>query len=427
MFCKLMGGRLLGGAFGVVASGSSLLALNNAGCDSLSPAAQAIPPKHLPADLYQKVYTGGHRGRAFAVMSASEVRKACQEDGKLWITFEDGVFDVSKFCQAHPGGPEYLLNAVGGSIDAQWALYRVHARQTKLLESMRIGVLRKEDRIDYDEIENVYNDEPYRSPQLHILQRYPFDAEAPSEALAESFITPENLCYVRNHVGFPCSTGRNLTPVWVQFPVPRVDHDEASEYEVGVLCPPELCVTGGAAKSAVSMKELNTLQQCTLTATLMCTGNRGKEVFGSNKEANGCQISTCHWNGVYLHEILVQCGLNKDLTYQQMAGHHLTSSDNLLDLILPYHSPYSRSPSDHVWTGWLCNEHTSRSGHESCERGTACYYHEWQAAHTGPWVPRKGYCARCGGCTVGEVDLTVGGLQGGVSECLAKANVSHLA
>ena len=42
------------------------------------------------------------------------------------MTYKDGVYDVSKFVEQHPGGAARLMLAAGGPIDSFWAMYQQH-------------------------------------------------------------------------------------------------------------------------------------------------------------------------------------------------------------------------------------------------------------------------------------------------------------
>jgi sulfite oxidase len=44
----------------------------------------------------------------------------------IWVTYKDGVYDVTKFVEQHPGGAARLMLAAGGSIDPFWAMYQQH-------------------------------------------------------------------------------------------------------------------------------------------------------------------------------------------------------------------------------------------------------------------------------------------------------------
>ncbi len=40
------------------------------------------------------------------------------------VTFKDGVYDVTDFIAAHPGGASKIMLAAGGSVEPFWALYQ---------------------------------------------------------------------------------------------------------------------------------------------------------------------------------------------------------------------------------------------------------------------------------------------------------------
>ena len=41
----------------------------------------------------------------------------------VWVTYKDGVYDVTEFAAQHPGGAARLMLAAGGAIDPFWAMY----------------------------------------------------------------------------------------------------------------------------------------------------------------------------------------------------------------------------------------------------------------------------------------------------------------
>ena len=42
------------------------------------------------------------------------------------MTYKDGVYDVTKFVEQHPGGTARIMLAAGGAIDPFWAMYQQH-------------------------------------------------------------------------------------------------------------------------------------------------------------------------------------------------------------------------------------------------------------------------------------------------------------
>ena len=60
--------------------------------------------------------------------------------GRVWVTFKDGVYDITDFIPLHPGSTK-LLMAAGGSVEPFWAMYAVHLNNPTvngLLEQYRL-------------------------------------------------------------------------------------------------------------------------------------------------------------------------------------------------------------------------------------------------------------------------------------------------
>lgn len=117
--------------------------------------------------------------------------------------------------------------AAGGPVEPFWEIYAVHKNNKEvlaMLEEYRIGNLNEED-VKANKTNKDANDpfanEPRRHPLLkpsslvspwsvmpwknltNLLIQTPFNAETPSEILADSFLTPNELFYVRNHLPTP--------------------------------------------------------------------------------------------------------------------------------------------------------------------------------------------------------------------------------
>ncbi|MCV4940180.1 hypothetical protein OFC17_35935, partial [Escherichia coli] len=71
-----------------------------------------------------------------------------------------------------------------------------------MLESYRIGNLRKTEEHPID-VNDPYAAEPQRYPVFTVHTQKPFNAETPNSVLLDSFITPNDLFYVRNHLPVP--------------------------------------------------------------------------------------------------------------------------------------------------------------------------------------------------------------------------------
>ena len=75
--------------------------------------------------------------------SKEEVSEHSSRDKRVWVTYKDGVYDVTDFLDMHPGGSHRLMLAAGGAIDPFWAMYAQHntAEVKGMLEGYRIGKL----------------------------------------------------------------------------------------------------------------------------------------------------------------------------------------------------------------------------------------------------------------------------------------------
>ena len=38
----------------------------------------------------------------------------------IWVTYRDGVYDVTEFADMHPGGAKFIKQAAGGPVDGWW-------------------------------------------------------------------------------------------------------------------------------------------------------------------------------------------------------------------------------------------------------------------------------------------------------------------
>ena len=76
-----------------------------------------------------------------------DVQKEARENKKVWVTYGDGVYDLTAFAKNHPGGSEKLLMASGGPIEPFWEMYPFHKSDIvyKLLEQYKIGNLHPDD------------------------------------------------------------------------------------------------------------------------------------------------------------------------------------------------------------------------------------------------------------------------------------------
>lgn len=235
----------------------------------------------------------GKKREGLPLISYQEVSKHnCKETG-IWVTFKEGVYDVTEFISQHPGG-DLLLVAAGKAIDPFWTVYTIHnsVETHELLEEMRIGnfdltTAPKEAEVP---VGDQWKDEPkIRHPALKHNQERPFNAEPPGAILTAQFNTPNDLFYVRNH-----------------FPVPKIDVDcymlEITGKDMGTM--------------RLSLEDLKSkFPQHTISATIQCAGNRRSQM-SAIKQVRGlmwdnASIGNATWTGVLLRDVLKYAGLTE--------------------------------------------------------------------------------------------------------------------
>ena len=237
--------------------------------------------------------------------SQEDVSKHNSPETGIWVTYKDGVYDITEFVDSHPGGNKILL-AAGRAIDPFWAMYAAHQTEETedLLEEMRIGSLKIESKNEDVDPLDPYGHEPWhaRHPALEAKSQKPFNAEPPLELLTDSFLTPNALFYVRNHL-----------------PVPQVS---MKDYRLKVK------VEGRKGPTELTLQDLQTkFKQCTITAAVQCGGNR-RSAMSKVKHVRGLSwgpaaISNARWTGVKLRDVLAYAGLSekqKDLHHVQFEG-----------------------------------------------------------------------------------------------------------
>eukprot|EP01125_Pyxidicula_operculata_P014122 TRINITY_DN468_c2_g1_i2.p1 TRINITY_DN468_c2_g1~~TRINITY_DN468_c2_g1_i2.p1 ORF type:complete len:553 (+),score=117.92 TRINITY_DN468_c2_g1_i2:2064-3722(+) len=230
----------------------------------------------------------------------ADVKSHKTKDNRIWVTFRDGVYDVTEFVEIHPGGEKILMGA-GGAIDPFWALYGIHKSPevADILEGLRIGNLKLLPGESKPDFTDPYVADPSRHPLIKVNTEKPFNGESPLSVLGEEFITPTELFFIRNHL-----------------PVPIVDEKTFS-----------LVVSGEGMKPiTLTIEDLESkFPQYDVIATIQCAGNRRthmssvKPVQGLSWDAGA--ISNAMWSGPKLSEILEYAGLSPDVIKQNNIKH----------------------------------------------------------------------------------------------------------
>lgn len=200
----------------------------------------------------------------------TEISTHKTKDVGVWVTFEDGVYDITKFIINHPGGQEKIILAAGGPVEPFWRVYQQHYNSklpVDLLKPMRIGTLHPDDYKALQEagkkdLSDPYNEDPPISPVLNAYSLKPINAEAPSTLLATPYVTPKDLWFVRNHHPVPVTKHEDMNNLDGLY-----NFDE--NYKITIS---GLGVQGNSM--TLSLKDLKKFPKYNITVTTQCGGNR---------------------------------------------------------------------------------------------------------------------------------------------------------
>ncbi|XP_055528646.1 sulfite oxidase, mitochondrial isoform X2 [Wyeomyia smithii] len=227
------------------------------------------------------------------VYSMEEISKHDSPQAGIWVTYGIGVYDITKFVPKHPGSDKVML-AAGNAIDPFWHIYQQHNTEQvlKLLESFRIGNLKRDEIVGTSDQDDPWAAEPKRHPILKAATQRPCNAEPPASVLVESFLTPNEFFYVRNHL-----------------PVPQVD---ITDYELDI----EVELNG--KQRTLKFDDLKKFPKHSVTATIMCGGNRRGEMIEINPIKGlpwgSAAVGNAKWSGVRLADLLTEMGVELDET-----------------------------------------------------------------------------------------------------------------
>jgi cytochrome b involved in lipid metabolism len=145
------------------------------------------------------------------IYTRSEIKDHVTKEKGIWVTHGNGVYDITKFVVNHPGGQEKISLAAGNAVESYWKIYRQHYNKESVdnaLKSMLIGYLHPDDfalEAAEDEFssDDPYSSDPPVSPVQTFHQKYPVNSEAPSTLLNDSWLTPKDMWFKRNHHPVP--------------------------------------------------------------------------------------------------------------------------------------------------------------------------------------------------------------------------------
>ena len=261
------------------------------------PAAKAAPPGRVAC---QDLNTPRARPD-LPTITLAELKAHTTAATGYWVAYKGAVYDVTSFVNAHPGGAGRIEMAAGNDLGPLWDVYRLHLRGhivPLLEEKYRIGTLSAADAREAANFvfDDPYKDDPPRAVENTACTHKPYCGEARIDLLCESYFTPNELFYTRNH---------NT--------VPNVSEDEW-----------ELIVEGnGVQRTRFTMKDLKTkFEKVEVVSTIQCAGNRGEDFHGMGKGSTkstflaphwtGGAISNAKWGGVRIRDVLKAAGLDVD-------------------------------------------------------------------------------------------------------------------
>mmetsp|Transcript_24856 Transcript_24856/g.40306 ORF Transcript_24856/g.40306 Transcript_24856/m.40306 type:complete len:574 (-) Transcript_24856:92-1813(-) len=231
--------------------------------------------------------------------SRKDVAKHKRKEDRIWVTYKDGVYDITSFVEAHPGGDRILL-AAGSAIDPFWAMYNQHTTKQVLdiLASHRIGTLHPHEEVIEVDFEDPYVNDPPRVGLGKVRCEKPYNSETVIELIPDNFITPEPMHYKRHH-----------------HPVPDI---KPEDYRL-------LLAFEDANILQISLDDLKRkFRYYEFPITLQCAGNRRHELEKVSPvqglEWDCGAISTGVWGGAMLRDVLAFAGLGDESALIERAG-----------------------------------------------------------------------------------------------------------
>ena len=223
------------------------------------------------------------------------------DTGDIWVSFRNGVYDMTSFLKAHPGRSGRIEMVGGQDLEPYWRVYRQHYRGhiiDFMEQNFRIGNVNSDELndINYDMFWNgyLYNDPP-RHPLSQGCTFAPYCSEAPMHLWTKSYFTPNEIFYVRNHAFVP----------------------DISEEDY------ELIVEINGKEHIFTYDDLlNIFPRYEVATTVQCAANRSEDYHGRSNGStrgmfnpphwNGGAFSTAKWGGARIRDILKYCGLPVD-------------------------------------------------------------------------------------------------------------------
>ena len=280
-------------------------------------------------------HTEEEKKKPWPVFTRDDVAKHNKESEGVWIIHGSKVYDITEFVQNHPGGVSKIMLAAGKSVEPFWQIYQQHLGNQAvqdILGELQVGELDAKDVAGLAEeldTSDPYSKEPPTHPALSVHYSKPVNAEIPPTLLMDSWITPNDLWYVRHH-----------------HPVPVAAIDASSPMELTM----EVCLGGKLEKSeTITLEDLKRkFKKREIVATMQCGGNRRSGLNGVD-DTKGTSwdvgaISNAKWGGVLLKDVLSHMGIHepedaekRGIKHVQFESHDgMTASIPIEKVLNPY-------------------------------------------------------------------------------------------
>ena len=190
-------------------SGAAFFGLARALCDTKEEDEDDDEDGMKPEDRKNVPAPGGGQCH-LRTYTRDEVSKYTTPETRIFVTYKDGVYDITEFVEGHPGGAGKIMLAAGKAIDPYWNIFQQHFRTglpLKLLEEMRVGTLAPGEYVA-EELADPYASDPPRDARLIYHNKTPCNAEVPPEQLVANYLTPNELWFVRHHHPVPVINDR---------------------------------------------------------------------------------------------------------------------------------------------------------------------------------------------------------------------------
>ena len=252
---------------------SSSFSSSPALCEEVTTAKGQAPPSDSPGVT-----------AALPIFTRAQVAQHTTVEDGVWTTFGNGVYDITGFIENHPGGSDKVVLAAGGKLENYWNLYRQHYSSPaprEHLARMCIGRVHPDDlkadlRSNRD-MKDPFSLDPDVSPVLRCFVKKPVNAEPPGPLLTHSFLTPNDIFFIRNHHPVP----KELAGADYQ-----IDEDK---YLVSVEIAGSADGRRAPRSVSLSLADLKKkFPRREVVASLQCGGNRREELTNIEQTAGKC-------------------------------------------------------------------------------------------------------------------------------------------